>query len=224
MAADRLEALYRLAIASGLRQGELLGLRWQDVDLETRTLSVRHILQQGTRTLAEPKTDRSRRTIALDAVPTEALRKHRVRQVEERMAAGQRWQDGGFIFATAIGTPMHRRNLVRAFHAALDPAGIPRQPFHQLRHACATLLLESGEELANISKLLGHSSRHHGGLLRPPDARHQPPRGRPDWRHTRGLGGTQVVRPAIERPPDPPGGPFHAQNVARPEGLEPPTL
>jgi integrase len=91
-------------------------------------------------------------------VTSEALRQHRVRQLEERIAAGPRWQDGGYVFATAVGTPFDHRNLVRAFHAALDRAGIPRQPFHQLRHACATLLLESGEELANISKLLGHSS------------------------------------------------------------------
>jgi integrase len=155
---DRLEALYRLAIASGLRQGELLGLRWQDVDLDAGTLTVQHTLQQRTRTLATPKTERSRRTIAFDASTSESLRQHRVRQLEERLAAGRRWQDGGFVFATSTGTPMDHRNLVRALHAALERAGIPRQPFHQLRHACATLLLESGEELANISKLLGHSS------------------------------------------------------------------
>ena len=88
----------------------------------------------------------------------EALRQHRVRQIEERLAAGPRWHDGDFVFATSVGTPMDHRNLVRSFHAALERAGIPRQPFHQLRHACATLLLENGEELANISKLLGHSS------------------------------------------------------------------
>ena len=158
VAGDRLEAIYRLAIASGLRQGELLGLRWQDVDMAAGTLSVRHTLQQGTRTLARPKTERSLRTIALDATTIGSLRAHRIRQLEERMAAGRRWQDGGYVFATTIGTPMHHRNLVRAHHGVLERAGIPRQPFHQLRHACATLLLESGEELANISKLLGHSS------------------------------------------------------------------
>jgi len=158
VAGDRLGVLYRLAIASGLRQGELLGLRWQDVDMDATTLTVRHTLQQQARTLAEPKTERSRRTIALDVATVEALRQHRVRQIEERLAAGPRWHDGDFVFATSVGTPMDHRNLVRSFHAALERAGIPRQPFHQLRHACATLLLENGEELANISKLLGHSS------------------------------------------------------------------
>ncbi len=141
---DRMEPLYRLAITTGLRQGELLGLRWQDVDMAAGTLTVRHTLQQRTRTLATPKTERSRRTVAFDATTRESLRQHRVRQLEERLAAGARWQDGDFVFTTSVGTPMDHRNLVRAFHAALKQASISRQPFHQLRHACATLLLESG--------------------------------------------------------------------------------
>jgi integrase len=148
---DRLEALYRLAIASGLRQGELLALRWQDVDLDAGTITVRHTLTQGTRRLAEPKTDRARRTIAIDEDTVAALIAHRDRQRIVRLG-------GGFVFATADGNPLDHRNLVRSYHAALARAGIPRQPFHHLRHACATLLLESGEDLANVSKLLGHSS------------------------------------------------------------------
>ena len=155
---DRLEALYRLAIASGLRQGELLGLRWQDTDLEGSTLAVRHTLQQGTRTLAEPKTERSRRTIALDAGTVETLRRHRRRQLEERLAAGDRWHDDDFVFATSTGTALDHRNLIRAFHAALDRAQLPTQSFHQLRHASATLGIESGESLYEVSRRLGHAN------------------------------------------------------------------
>jgi integrase len=155
---DRHQTLYRLAIASGLRQGELLGLRWQDVDLDTGTLTVRHTLQQGTRTLAVPKTERSRRTVALDADTADALRVHRRRQVEERLAAGGHWHDLDFIFATSIGTAMSHRNLVRAFHAALARAGLPRQHFHDLRHASATLGIEAGESLYEVSRRLGHAN------------------------------------------------------------------
>lgn len=155
---DRLEALYRLAIASGLRQGELLGLRWQDVDLKTAALTVRHTLEQGSRTLAEPKTERSRRTIVLDTDTVKALRRHRLRQIKERLAAGERWQDLGFVFATSTGTATDHRNLLRAYHAALETAELPRQSFHQLRHASATLGIEAGESLYEVSRRLGHAN------------------------------------------------------------------
>jgi integrase len=158
VAGDRLEALYRLAIVLGMRQRELLGLRWQDVDMDAPTLAVRNTLQQDARTLAAPKTDRSVRTLSLDAGTVEALRQHRRRQLEERLAAGPRWREADFVFASSVGTPLDHRNVLRHYHALLERAGIPSQSFHQLPHACATLLLESGEELANISKLLGHSS------------------------------------------------------------------
>ncbi len=156
--ADRLEALYRLAIASGLRQGELLGLRWQDVDRKGSTLSVRHTLQQGTNTLAEPKTERSRRTIALDEDTVESLRQHRLRQLEDRLAAGSQWQELDHVFATSVGTPIDHRNLVRSFHAALERAGQPRQHFHDLRHASATLGIEAGESLYEVSRRPGHAN------------------------------------------------------------------
>ena len=122
------------------------------------TLSVRHTLQQGTRTLAEPKTERSRRTIALDATTVEALRSHRQRQLQERLAAGPRWQDEDYVFPSSIGTAMGHRNLVRSFHAALERAGIPRRHFHDLRHASATLGIEAGESLYEVSRRLGHAN------------------------------------------------------------------
>ena len=82
----------------------------------------------------------------------------RIRQLEERLAVGRRWHDGNYVFTTTIGTPLDEINVTHGFHAALRRADLPRQRFHDLRHACATLLLKHGEELAVVSKLLGHSS------------------------------------------------------------------
>lgn len=86
------------------------------------------------------------------------LREHRVRQIEERLGAGRRWKDGRFVFTTTVGTPLDGINLTHAFQAALRAAGLPPQRFHDLRHACATVQLERGEELGVVSKLLGHAN------------------------------------------------------------------
>jgi integrase len=157
VAGDRLEALYVAAVALGLRQGELLGLRWSDVDLDAGTVTVQHTLRLRTRELAEPKTERSRRTLRLGQGVAGALRAHRTRQLEERLAAGNRWRDAGYVFASARGTPLDGVNVTHRFQAALAAAGLPRQRFHDLRHACATLLLENGEELGVVSRILGHA-------------------------------------------------------------------
>lgn len=158
VAGDRLGALYMTAIGLGLRQGEILGLRWADVNLEAGTLTVRHTRNSRTGALAEPKTERSRRSLRLGAELTTALREHRRRQVEERLAAGRRWHDGDYVFATPLGQSLDAANVTHRFHAALAAAGLPHQRFHDLRHACATLRLEQGEELAVVSRILGHAS------------------------------------------------------------------
>jgi integrase len=155
---ERFGPIYVLAIAMGLRQGELLALRWADVDLDSGTVTIRHTLQRDTRTLAEPKTDSARRTLRLGQEAVTALREHRRRQASERLLAGSRWHAGDFVFATQLGKPLHATNLRYAFAAALRRAGLPHQRFHDLRHACATVLLEDGEELGVVSKLLGHST------------------------------------------------------------------
>lgn len=161
MAGMRREVLYRLAIATGLRQGELLGLRWQDLDMDATTLTVRHTLSM-TGELGEPKTGSGRRTVWLEEDTLAMLRAHRTRQQRERLAAGDRWRsvdrEQDYVFATSVGTPIQARNLIRDYHRDLVVAGVPRRPFHSMRHAYATMLLEDGVDIATVSKLLGHSS------------------------------------------------------------------
>jgi integrase len=145
---DRLEALYLVALGVGLRQGEILGLAWTDVDLDSATLTVRHALQrvEGALVLVEPKSATSRRVTALPMVVRDALRAHRIRQRTERLFAGSRWHDDarGLVFTTTVGTPMDGIAVTRRFQAVLRDAGLPRQRFHDLRHACASLLLAQG--------------------------------------------------------------------------------
>jgi integrase len=157
---DRYQALYLVAIATGLRQGELLGLRWEDVDLDARRLTVRHSLAciAGTLQLLEPKTSRSRRTLVVPEVAVAALRGHRTRQRMERLVAGSRWVDSGHVFTSTIGTPLHAATVTRAFQAALARAGLPHSRFHDLRHAAATFLLAQGFTLEDVKNMLGHSS------------------------------------------------------------------
>jgi integrase len=156
---DRLEALYTVALAVGLRKGEALGLRWDDVDLETGTLSIRFSLQRidGKLQLVEPKSAKSRRTIALPALSVSALRLHRARQLEERLAAGSAWQDTGFVFTTPIGTPLDGPNVSRYYHRTLKRIGMPEQRFHDLRHTAASLMLAQGIHPRVVMETLGHS-------------------------------------------------------------------
>ena len=156
---DRLEALYSAAIAIGLRQGEALGLRWPDIDLIGGTLSVRNSLQRvdGKLQLVEVKAHKSRRTITLPQVATDALRKHQEHQQQERKFAGARWQESGFVFTTTIGTPLDGSTVTHRFQAALKAAGLRGIRFHDLRHTCATLLLAQGVHPRLIMDILGHS-------------------------------------------------------------------
>ncbi|MGE3843794.1 MAG: site-specific integrase, partial [Vicinamibacterales bacterium] len=124
-----------------------------------KVLHVRASLQRVGKVwhLVEPKSARSRRTVALPDVAVTALRAHRVRQLEERMAAGPRWKDHGFVFPTRIGTPMEPSNLTKAFKALLTAAGAPDIRFHDLRHTAATFLLSQGVDPRTIMETLGHS-------------------------------------------------------------------
>jgi integrase len=151
---DRLHALYALAITTGMRQGELLALRWTDVDLKAGTLAVRHTLQRRTPVLAEPKTDRARRTLRLGPGAIEVLRDHRNRQ---HLKVGRSWTEESYVFTSRSGTPLDSRNVTQDLQDALTRLDLPRQRFHDLRHAYATLMLEDGEELAVVSRALGHA-------------------------------------------------------------------
>lgn len=157
---DRYRAIWITALGTGLRQGELLGLRWDDVDLKAGRLRVRHTLANvgGTLTLLEPKTDRSRRLVVLPRVVRVELRAHRTRQKEDRLLAGSRWTDSGHVFATMLGRPHHAATITRAFQDALDRAKLPDVRFHDLRHSAATFLLSQGFTLEDVKNLLGHSS------------------------------------------------------------------
>jgi integrase len=142
-ALDRYRALWITALGTGLRQGELLALRWEDLELDAGRLRVRYSLANvgGELTLQEPKTDRSRRTIVLPESVVAALRAHRTRQRMDRLAGGSRWVDSGHVFATMLGKPHHAATITRAFQNALDRAQLPRIRFHDLRHSAATFLL-----------------------------------------------------------------------------------
>jgi integrase len=141
------------------RRGELLGLLWEDVDLEGGVLTVRRSLQRvsGRTLLVEPKTARSRRTLQLPAFVVAAWRSHRARQAAERLAAGQRWQETGFVFTTVDGRPLDGMNVTHHFQRLLAKAGVRKCRFHDLRHSCATVLMAQGVPARVAMEILGHS-------------------------------------------------------------------
>ena len=156
IAGHRLEALILAAVGTGLRQGELLGLRWSDVDLDAGILTVRHALDRRTGELVRPKTERSRRTIHRPLPVTTAL--NRLRRDQEALRAhARRWDARGFVFTNRTGGPLASRNVTQDLQAILAAAGLPRQRFHDLRHIFATLQLEAGAELLEVSRALGHA-------------------------------------------------------------------
>jgi integrase len=152
---ERLEALYVVAVYAGLRPGELLALGWEDVD--RGILHVNRALSDGEFTT--PKTKRSRRRIDLSAGSIAALRRHRVRQLEERMARAGLWRDHALVFPSSVGTPLSHRNVVRSFKAVLKRADLPAViRLYDLRHTCATLLLCRNVHPKYVQELLGHAS------------------------------------------------------------------
>jgi integrase len=156
---DRLYAVWAVALAAGLRKGEALALRWQDVDLEAGTLRVSQTVQRvaGKLVFSEPKTARSRRTVPLSPVAVTALRAHRAMQATERLRAGTLWHDSGLVFTTTVGTALDPRHLNRLFDDLCRRANIRRVRVHDLRHTCASLLLAQGVEPKVIMETLGHS-------------------------------------------------------------------
>jgi integrase len=161
---DRLEALYVLAIHTGLRQGELLGLKWDDVDLEDGSLQVRRTLAitKNGSVFTSPKTSGSRRSVKLTSKAIEALKGHLERQLAEIDRVGSLWNPGdsaGLIFASETGEPLDRRVVTKSkFKPLLKRAGLPEIRFHDLRHTCATLLLTRNVNPKIVSEMLGHAT------------------------------------------------------------------
>jgi integrase len=157
--AHRLEALYTVAVTAGLRQGELLGLCWEDVDLEAGMLQVRRTLSEARSgwIFEVPKSGKGRQ-IRLTRKATEALTAHYRAQLEERRKLTVLWQDQGLVFPSQVGTPLSAQNLQRHFKSQLERAGLSKGfRFHNLRHTCATLLLRQGANPKFVQELLGHA-------------------------------------------------------------------
>ncbi|MFI7292161.1 tyrosine-type recombinase/integrase [Streptomyces anulatus] len=157
---DRHHALYELALRTGLRKGELLGLHWDDLDLNTGTAAIHRSLQRtrtGGLTILHTKTRASERRIVLPTECVNSLKTHREQQEEARRVAGTGWSDNGLVFTTLTGSPLEPANLTRSFSRLLKSARLRRIRFHDLRHSTATLLLEQGVDLVIIKELLGHA-------------------------------------------------------------------
>jgi integrase len=156
---DRLEALFAVALALGLRRGEALAFKWSDVDLETSMLRVTGSLQRlkGKLVIQPPKTEKSERVLDIPKVLLQKLREHRTRQLKEKMALGHNWQDTGLVFTTSIGTLVELRTVKRKLDAILKTANMRHYRIHDLRHFFASLLLAQGVELKVVSELLGHN-------------------------------------------------------------------
>jgi integrase len=157
-AEDRLHALYVLAVAMGLRRGELLGLCWEAIDLERGTLIVERSLQRvgGELRLVRPKTRSSVRTVPLPPLVAKALVEHRERQAQERAAAGAEWKEHGLVFTSRVGTPLEPDNLRRSWYPLRKRLGLDAR-FHDLRHSCVTLLLDLGVPPHIVQQIAGHS-------------------------------------------------------------------
>jgi integrase len=156
---ERRYALYVLALCLGLRRGELLGLRWEDIDLDAGTLEVARTLQRvgGALRFVRPKTDDSARTIPLPPLCIGALREHRRQQFTERADAWPNWREHGLVFPTRIGTPMEPDNLRRSWSRIRTAAGLTGTRFHDIRHTCVSLLLHLGVAPDMVREIVGHS-------------------------------------------------------------------
>jgi integrase len=160
VASDRLFAAWLLAATTGMRRGELLGLRWTDVDLDVGVLRVAQArVRAGNQVVAgEPKTARGRRTIALDPATMAALRQHRKRQAEERLLAGPRYADSGLVFTMPDGSPIHPNRFGLWFRRRTRTAGLPAIRLHDMRHSYATAGLAAGIPPKVMSERLGHAT------------------------------------------------------------------
>jgi integrase len=160
MAGDPLYPAFLLLATTGMRQGEALGLRWSDVDLDVGRASiiqtvipVNHKVQFGS-----PKTDKGRRSITLDGRTTASLKGHRQRQLELRMSLGAGWAGHDLVFTKELGEPLHPERFSRTFDQHVERLQLPHISLHGLRHTWATLALQVGVHPKVVQERLGHSS------------------------------------------------------------------
>ncbi|MCX4408945.1 MULTISPECIES: tyrosine recombinase XerC [Streptomyces] len=155
---DPLYPAFVLAVALGLRRGEILGLQWRDVDLDRRTLTVRTTLNRGGKELYLDTTkNRRARVIPIPLMCVAPLRWQRLRQAARRDAIGADWHDSDHVFTTRSGRPIEPRNLYRSFLRIAASAGLPQVRLHDTRHGCASLLFAAGVAPRTVMEILGHS-------------------------------------------------------------------
>ncbi|MFF0622941.1 tyrosine-type recombinase/integrase [Streptomyces sp. NPDC004296] len=155
---DPLYPAFVLAVALGLRRGEILGLHWRDVDLDRRTLTVRSTLNRGGKELYLDTTkNRRARVIPVPLMCVAPLRWQRLRQAGQRSALGAEWHDSGLVFTTRSGRPIEPRNLYRSFQRISASASLPPVRLHDTRHGCASLLFAAGVAPRTVMEILGHS-------------------------------------------------------------------
>ena len=159
---DRLEALFGVALALGLRQSEALGLRWSDVDLEEGSLSIQRIIQRvnSEYRFFDPKTPRSRRTLARPGPIITTLRSHHSRQLEERLWMGGACEGaarGYLVFSDEFGEPLSGDHVTRRFQRLVRLAGLPPMRYHDLRHGAASLMAAQGAPVRVAMEILGHA-------------------------------------------------------------------
>lgn len=156
----RLQPLYIVALSTAMREGEIIGLRWQDVHWDKKFIKVSGQMQQlgGKMIRMTPKTETSQHEIPIDDELIAVLRQHQGRQHKEREILGDAWKDHDLVFPSEVGTPISARNLVRHFQLTLKRANLPHMRFHDLRHTAGSLMLADHATMTDVSKIMGHSS------------------------------------------------------------------
>jgi integrase len=189
--AGELYAAWMLFTTTGRRRGEVAGLRWADVDLDTGRASPRRprVVVNYDVVVSEPKTAKGRRSLALDPATVAVLREHRTRQVEQRLAVGPGWHDSGLVFTWPDGRAIHPQRFSNWFEQHTRAAGLPRIRLHDVRHSYATAALAVGIPEGRQRTARPRDHRHHHGHLQPRPARPGRTRGRhrcpPDPRRQR---------------------------------------
>ena len=152
--------MFELLAGSGLRRGEALALRWRDIDFDQRLIHVRGTLARidGKLVVTEPNSAKSRRVIPMTTRAERALQAAKRRQAAEQLRAANKWQRTGYVFTTEFGEPCDPRNALRSLEAAAKRAGLEGIGLHTLRHSAAAMMLNGGESLATVFRMLGHAS------------------------------------------------------------------